>query len=102
MAGTSTQHDEHNAQKSRRDFLLFIPLTFFASMAATIAAAAFRYLRPAQIFGAAGWTDVGPISQFTGARPVMRSITTERAAGWANMVEEHFVFILPDKNYQVL
>ncbi|OLE52012.1 MAG: hypothetical protein AUG51_20120 [Acidobacteria bacterium 13_1_20CM_3_53_8] len=102
MAEASTQHDDNNETKSRRDFLLLIPLALFASMAATIAAAAFRYLRPTRIFGEAVWTDIGPLSQFTGARPIMRSLETERAAGWANMVEEHFVFVLPDKNYQVL
>ncbi|HMF58169.1 MAG TPA: Rieske (2Fe-2S) protein [Pyrinomonadaceae bacterium] len=102
MAEASTEHDDKNRLKSRRDFLSFIPLALLAGMAATIAAAAFRFLRPTQIFEEAKWTDIGPLSQFTGDKPIMRSVSTERAAGWASMVEEHFVFVLPDKNYQVL
>lgn len=102
MTETSARNEKENGLKSRRDFLLLIPLTILTGMAATIAAAAFRFLRPTQIFGEARWTELGKLSEFTGSKPVTRSITTERAAGWASMVEEHLVFILPDKNYQVL
>jgi Rieske Fe-S protein len=32
----------------------------------------------------------------------MRSIVAEHDAGWASTQEEHFVYVLPDKNHQVL
>jgi Rieske Fe-S protein len=38
----------------------------------------------------------------TVTRPVMRSIIAEHSAGWASTMEEHFVYVLPQQNHQVL
>jgi Rieske Fe-S protein len=42
------------------------------------------------------------LSELKGARPQMRSIVAEHEAGWATTLEEHFVYVLPDKNHTVL
>src|ERR687883_844306 len=95
---------EKDPDLGRRDFLLLIPLGIFAGVAAMIAAAAMRYLRPT-LPGAASeakWSDVAHLSELKGNKPIMRSILTEHQAGWASTLEEHFVYVLPHKNNQVL
>jgi Rieske Fe-S protein len=89
--------------KGRRDFLLLIPLSIFAGVAATVVAAALRFLRPSA-FGTseAKWSDVAPVAQLTGDKPIMRSIVAEHQAGWASTMEEHFVYVLPNQNNKVL
>ena len=88
--------------RGRREFLFLLPLGIFAGVAATIATAAFRFLRPAKSTQGAGWNDIAPLSELKGEKPVMRSIVAEHQAGWASTLEEHFVYILPHKGNQVL
>ena len=53
-----TRHTkERDVDKGRRNFLLWIPLGVFAGFAATIATAAFRYLRPAKSVHEEMWND---------------------------------------------
>lgn len=88
--------------EGRRNFLLLFPLGIFAAVAGTMLTAAFRFLHPHVKTMAAKWSDVAPLSELSGERPVMRSILAEHDAGWASTVEEHFVYVLPYKNHQVL
>ena len=86
----------------RRNFLLLVPLGIFAGVAATIATAAFRFLRPSSARDEQKWSNVAPLAQLKGDKPIMRSIIAEHQAGWASTIEEHFVYVLPKQNNQVL
>lgn len=83
---------------SRRSFLLLVPLGIFAS----IAGAAFRFLRPRIAAATDRWLDVAPLSELAGSQPLSRKIVAEHIAGWATTTEEHNVFVLPAKSNQVL
>ena len=93
---------ERAPDSGRRNFLLFIPLSIFAGMFGIIATAALRFLRPVATTQEMKWLNVGTVAQLTGERPVMRSIIAEHRAGWASTLEEHFVYVLPQQNHQVL
>ncbi|HEV2913354.1 MAG TPA: Rieske (2Fe-2S) protein [Pyrinomonadaceae bacterium] len=100
---------DHPSQKknempdpARRNFLLLLPLGIFAGVAATIATAAFRFLRPVYTRFEPKWSDVAPVSQLKGDKPIMRSIIAEHEAGWASTSEEHFVYVLPAQNNRAL
>jgi Rieske Fe-S protein len=86
----------------RRGFLLLAPLGIFAAVAGTLLTAAFRFLHPHDAARDAKWTNVAPLSELQGERPLMRSIVAEHEVGWASTQEEHFVYVLPSKNHQVL
>lgn len=106
MPGTLENHapPAPNApDKSRRKFLLLLPYAALAGVTVSLAAAAFRFLRPLSAQAAApNWTDVGPIASLTGDKPIMRSILVEHNAGWSSKFEEHLVYVLPQQNRQVL
>ena len=85
-------------QSTRRSFLLLVPLGIFAS----IAGAAFRFLRPRIAAATDRWLDVAPVSELAGSQPVTRKVVAEHIAGWAITTEEHNVFVLPAKSNQVL
>ena len=106
MAEKTESHASHDKtsgpDEGRRNFLLLVPLGIFAAVAGTILTAAFRFLQPHVTTTEAKWTDVGPLEELKGDRPVMRSIVAEHDAGWASTREEHFVYVLPSKNHQVL
>jgi Rieske Fe-S protein len=103
-ASKSSEPVEKVPDRGRRDFLLLIPLGIFAGVAATIAAAAMRYLRPTLPGSSseAKWSDVAHLSELKGDKPIMRSIVTEHRAGWASTLEEHFVYVLPHQHNRVL
>ncbi len=84
----------------RRSFLLMLPAFVLAGMATTLAAAAFRFLRPSATGEASGarWTDVAPLAQLQGSGPLPRRIRIERRAGWAVAEEERTVYVLPQQN----
>lgn len=88
---------------ARRNLLLLIPYGILAGMAATVATAAFRFLRP---FSAAvkdaKWTDVAPVAELRGEQPIMRTIVAEHEEGWSIALEEHMVYILPEQNNRVV
>jgi Rieske Fe-S protein len=98
----NTKAKVHKHDKGRREFLFLLPLTIFAGVAATIATAAFRFLRPIKSIQEANWNDIAPLTELKGEKPIMRSIVAEHQAGWASTLEEHFVYILPHKGNQVL
>ena len=99
----AAQREENSLDRGRRDFLLLIPLGVFAGVAATITAAALRYLRPSSTpLSEEKWSDVAPVAQLKGDKPIMRSIVAEHQAGWASTTEEHFVYVLPNQNHKVL
>lgn len=80
-----------------------LPLGIFAGMAGVMAAAAFRFLRPAAAAQReAKWLDVAPVSELKGEKPLMRTIFAERSAGWSITLEEQQVFILPAQKHQAL
>jgi quinol---cytochrome c reductase iron-sulfur subunit, bacillus type len=85
-------------QPTRRSFLLLVPFGVFASLAG----AAFRFLRPRISAASDRWLDVAPVSELTGPQPVSRKIVAEHIAGWAITTEEHNVFVLPSKSNQVV
>ena len=85
-------------QPTRRSFLLLVPLGVFAS----IAGAAFRFLRPRISAATDRWLDVAPLNELSGSQPVNRKVLAEHIAGWAITTEEHNVFVLPTKGNQVL
>src|SRR5688572_14369002 len=82
----------------RRSFLLLMPLGVFAS----IAGAAFRFLRPRISAATDRWLDVAPLNEIAGSQPVSRKVMAEHVAGWAITTEAHNVFVLPTRNNQVV
>jgi thiosulfate dehydrogenase (quinone) large subunit len=94
--------NETGPNKTRRAFLLLLPLGLWAGAFTSIATAAFRFLRPRIVLASDKWIDVAPVSEISGNLPVAKKIVTEHAAGWAVTTEEHNVFVLPAKNNQVL
>lgn len=95
-------HDNYAANpspnKSRRAFLLLVPVTIIAGAVTSIAAAAFRFLRPISSSASDKWIDVAPVSELTGSQPVAKKIAAEHVAGWAVSTEEHSVYVLPKNN----
>ncbi|HEX8707985.1 MAG TPA: Rieske (2Fe-2S) protein [Pyrinomonadaceae bacterium] len=106
MADTDSDNtrpsSKRKVDKGRRDFLLYVPLGIFAGVAGVVATAAFRFLRPIKSTQDAGWSDVAPLAELKGDKPIMRNIIAEHQAAWASTVEEHFVYVLPDKGNEVL
>ncbi|HKE58741.1 MAG TPA: Rieske (2Fe-2S) protein [Pyrinomonadaceae bacterium] len=94
--------NENGPNKTRRAFLLLLPLGLCAGAFTTISAAAFRFLRPRIALATNQWIDVAPISEISGNVPLPKKIATERVSGWATTTEERNVFVLPAKNNQVL
>lgn len=93
---------EREPDRGRRGFLLLLPITVFAGLAATVITAAFRFLRPSNTVTESDWSNLGPLSDLKGEKPIMRTVIAEHQAGWASTLEEHFVYILPHKNNQVI
>lgn len=91
-----------NEVRSRRTFLQLLPLGVLAGVFASIGGAAFRFLRPRIGAVSEAWLDVAMLSELKGQQPVARKIVAENIAGWAITTEEHNVFVLPEKNNQVL
>lgn len=88
---------------SRRRFLFqLFPFAVFAGMAASIIAAATRFLRPIALTQEANWTNVLPLTEIKGTEPLMRSVTVEHFAGWSSIYKEHFIYVLPQQNNQVV
>lgn len=94
--------DEAQLNRSRRSFLGLLPLGVLAGVVASIGGAAFRFLRPRLSAPSEQWVDVASLSELKGPQPVAKKIATEQISGWAVATEEHSVFVLPEKNNQVL
>ena len=85
----------------RRRLLLWIPAAVFASVAGTLAGAAYRFLRPSASAGAARgaageWADVAMISELAGPDPVLRKVVVEKGEGWNVVREERAVYVLAE------
>ena len=94
--------NEVNEGRSRRSFLKLLPMGVVAGVFASIGGAAFRFLRPRIGAVSEAWLDVAMLSELKGPQPLARKIVAENIAGWAITTEEHNVFVLPEKNNQVL
>lgn len=93
--------ESSDVDRARRKFLLFLPIGIFAGIAGTLAAAAFRFLRP--VVSAQRddrWLDVMPMANIKGDKPMMCAVMTTRVAGWSVTLEEQQVVILPSSNPQ--
>src|SRR6266403_895882 len=88
--------------KSRRAFLILVPLGMLAGVFTSVATAAYRFLKPRISESSNKWIDVAPLADLTGNLPLPKKIVAEQIAGWATSTEEHFVYVLPAKNNQVL
>jgi Rieske Fe-S protein len=88
--------------KSRRLFVLLLPVAAIGGICATVAGAAFRFLRPLVSASTEQWIDVGPVAKLSGNKPVAQKIVVEQVAGWARSLAEHSVFILPGQNIRVV
>lgn len=99
-----TQMNTHTDQisKSRRSFLGLLPLGVLAGVFASIGGAAFRFLRPRLSAPSEQWLDVAALSELQGPQPLAKKIVAEQISGWAVTTDEHSVFVLPQKNNQVL
>jgi Rieske Fe-S protein len=85
-------------QTTRRSFLMLVPLGVFASLAG----AAFRFLRPRISAATDRWLDVATVTELAGSQPLSRKVVAEHVAGWAITTQEHNVFVLPAKSNQVV
>ena len=94
--------DKAELNQSRRSFLGLLPLGVFAGVFVSLGGAAFRFLRPRLSGPSDKWLDVASLSELKGPQPVAKKIVAEQISGWAVTTEEHSVFVLPEKNNQVL
>ncbi len=89
-------------QGSRRAFIMLLPFAAIGGMFASVATAAFRFLRPMVSGNTGKWIDVAQVTELTGDKPLARRIAAEQVAGWARSLAEHSVYILPGRNNKVL
>lgn len=99
---TQMNTDEAQVKQSRRSFLGLLPLGVLGGVLASIGGAAFRFLRPRLSAPSEQWLDVASLSELKGPLPLAKKIVAEQISGWAVTTEEHSVFVLPEKNNQVL
>ena len=86
----------------RRRFLSYFPAGIMAAITGTMAAVAFRFLRPINRVNRNNWSDVGPIKELNGNKPILKRVVTEQQAGWSTTSEEHFVYVVPGQTPTVL
>lgn len=99
----SSSQPREPLSQGRRGFLLLAPLGIMAGMVATIAAAALRFLRPADsATGGPQWTDVMPVTEISGQTPILRRVTIAKEIGWTIQQGEESVYVLPGNNRVVL
>ena len=98
---TRPERRSGSTDRTRRTLLLGFPAAVLALIAATVSAAAFKFLRPRRAGEAGGagrageWSPVAPLSEIGGTDPVARKVSVRREAGWASEVSERTVFVLP-------
>jgi Rieske Fe-S protein len=84
----------------RRTLLFWIPSVVCASIAATLFATAFRFLRPRAAVhnadnAAGNWMPLVNASSLSGDQPILKKLTVEKLNGWSLAREERDVFVLP-------
>ena len=67
-------------ERSRRAFLLLLPIGVIVAAATTMAAAAFRFLRPRPTVVSEEWLDVAPLTDLRAAKPVSKKILVEHTS----------------------
>jgi Rieske Fe-S protein len=94
--------------RGRRNFLLIFPALVCAGIASTVAAAAYRFLRPLASSTSpsandnAAWTRLAPLSELKGEQPIMREVAVEHVAGWTSALEGRRVYVLPSQDNRVV
>lgn len=89
--------------RPRRKFLLWLPAAVFASIGATLAASALRFLRPrASPAGETGWISLMAVAELEGARPLLRGVVIERVAGWSRERDTRTLYVLPGQALRVV
>jgi Rieske Fe-S protein len=85
--------------RTRRSFLLLLPLSLFTGVFSSIGFAAFRFLRPRiTVASSENWSDVASLSELKADTPLARKIATEQVAGWAVTEEQHQIYVLPNRS----
>ncbi|HEY8186932.1 MAG TPA: ubiquinol-cytochrome c reductase iron-sulfur subunit [Pyrinomonadaceae bacterium] len=102
MSQQNSKQSRTDTNKSRRAFVLLLPLAAIGGMFATVATAALRFLRPTISASSEKWIDVAPVSEFSGNKPIARKVVVEQVAGWSKSLAERSVYILPGQNNRVL
>lgn len=96
------EEDKTETKQSRRSFLSFLSLGIFAGMFGTVVVSAYRFLRPsASKTKEEKWFDVSPLAELKGDKPITCSVMVERHSGWASIMQEEFVFVLPQNGNKV-
>ena len=101
----ATRDSRRATQHLRRRIIFWIPSAILASLASTVAAAAFRFLRPrAGETGVASdkWFPVAKLSEIAGDEPQPRQVFVEHRAGWSSEVRGHAVFVMPGMERRVV
>lgn len=96
---------DRNFDPRRRRLLLWLPAAVFASVAAALSTAAFRFLRPAAREAGAdadAWLPLGRVEELKAAGPVAVRVGVERVRGWASVREERAVYVLPGEGPSVV
>ncbi len=89
--------------RQRRTLLKWLPASIFAGIAATLAVAGFRFLRPrTDETGYEDWARVAPVAELRGSQVVLRKVSVERRAGWSKTRTEQSVFVLTEQNNRVV
>ncbi|HEY0078792.1 MAG TPA: Rieske 2Fe-2S domain-containing protein [Pyrinomonadaceae bacterium] len=105
QSNSQSEATREGVERGRRNLVLLIPAAIAASIAATLGAAAWRFLSPptsgAQGEGA-GWTTLAPLGELKGEEPLMRQVALERTSGWMRVREERVVYVLPRENNRVV
>ena len=85
----------------RRALLFWIPSAIFTAITATLAATAFRFLRPradthAALGQAGNWTPLVNATTLSGDQPTLHKLSFEKVAGWSIERQERAVFVLSE------
>ena len=88
--------DERLQKRTRRSFLLLLPLGVVAGVFTSVGVAALRFLRPRIVRESSdNWINIGSVSDLTGRIPLPQKISTDHVSGWAVTQEDHHVYVLP-------
>jgi menaquinol-cytochrome c reductase iron-sulfur subunit len=88
--------EEQLQKRTRRSFLLLLPLGVVAGFFTSVGVAALRFLRPRIARESSdNWIDIAPVSDLTGRIPLPKKISMDHVTGWAVTQEEHQVYVLP-------
>lgn len=98
--------DEKRAGRTRRSFLLWLPVVVFGSIAATLAASAYKFLRPRAADASSGdvdsWRKLARMEELNGAAPFRRVLSFEHQAGWLVAENNHPIYVFPHEGPRVL